>query len=294
MRGSFFLFCAALLWGISFLPQKHSTDSLGPLWACAFRFLLAAPLALTIARKRISTLKTHEKKGAVVLGVLLCGAFALQTAGLATSDISRVSLITGLYAAFVPIFAPLFGLPLPRPLAILGLIVGLVGMAFLIGGDGSVDISDSSSWGDVLTFVAALFTAFHVLTMARVAPQADGWAINALQICVMLVLMFPLAFIVEGPPNISAAPSETWWSLIFLAFFSSTVAFALQAIGQKSSSAPTASMIMLLEAPFACIFAMTLADEVLADLQVVGAVLLFCGVFLSVIADLRTHGRTDA
>ena len=98
--GALLLLVAAVVWGFAFVPQKLTVVALLPLQATALRFLLAAPLALAVANKRLLTPKV-KMRHAWLLGVMLFAAYAFQTAGLVYAPVARVSLITGLYAVLV-------------------------------------------------------------------------------------------------------------------------------------------------------------------------------------------------
>src|SRR5690349_16887148 len=98
--GAALLLVAAVVWGFAFVPQKLTVVALLPLQATALRFLIAAPLALVVANKRLRA-PGVEPKHAIGLGVLLFVVYALQTWALVLTPVARVSLITGSYAVFV-------------------------------------------------------------------------------------------------------------------------------------------------------------------------------------------------
>ncbi len=283
-QGPLFLLGSAALWGLAFVPQRLTTEPMGPLYACAFRFALAGPFALLVAGRRLRTLTGMQLRGAALLGVILGVSFVTQTAGITQTDVSRVSLITGLYAAFVPLLAPLFRLPGPRPLGWVGLLVSLAGSVLLVGALSS-EIATPLNLGDLLTLACALLTAVHMLLIGRLAPEVDPWALNAVQLTVIFLCVTPAAFALETAPALADIGASAWWSFVYLAVFSSTVSFAFQISGQRTTRPGTAALIMLLEAPVGATFAALWLDERMTGVQLSGAGLLLVGVVLSIRAD---------
>ena len=83
----------------------------------------------------------------------------------------------------------------------------------------------------------------------------------------------------------------TWISFVYLAVFSTVVAFTCQLFGQRHASAPTAAVIMLLETPVGVIGAVIAFDEVMSWSQWAGALVLLAGVSLSLWAEVKRSQR---
>jgi drug/metabolite transporter (DMT)-like permease len=138
-----------LVWGSTYLGISVAVDSIPPFFMAAARFLLAGTILLTwsIARDRRSfALPTRrEVRDSAIVGALLLGggmgfvAFAEQTVP---------SGIAALFIATMPIWVAIFGRiflgeRLPR-LAVIGVVVGFVGVAVLaapsiVGGTGAIE-----------------------------------------------------------------------------------------------------------------------------------------------------------
>ncbi|OGQ21804.1 MAG: hypothetical protein A2138_01815, partial [Deltaproteobacteria bacterium RBG_16_71_12] len=286
LLGALLLLIAACIWGGAFVPQKLTVVALPPLLATAVRFALAAPLALLLAGRRLRS-DAGDRRVPLALGVILLFAYATQTAALATVPVTRVSLITGLYAVFVPFLAPLFGLPRPRPLHWAGAGVALIGLLLLVGVVGGDALAVPLGVGDLLVLVHALFGALHVLVVSTAARRADPFVLNAQQLTVLLVLGAPIALLVDGTAPLAALDGRALIAFAYLAVLSTVVAFTCQIAGQRHASAPTAAVIMLLETPVGVIGAQLFFREAMAPLQWLGAAVVLCGVALSLVAELR-------
>ena len=73
----------------------------------------------------------------------------------------------------------------------------------------------------------------------------------------------------------------------------SLIAFSLQVLAQKKLTATTASMLCLLEGPFAFVFAAIFLSEKLNNLQVAGAVIILLCSFLTIFFDRPKNAETQ-
>lgn len=282
-RGILPLVTASLIWGIAFLPQSFTVRSFDGLWACALRFALALPFALVLARGRLRT--GLPLPLALSFGVLLYGAFLAQTEALRHTDVARVSLITGLYAVFTPLLAPLFGMRRPAPLQVLGALVAFGGLWGLT----RTGSTDALPWnrGDLLTLLHAGIAALHILLVGKYAPRVDPHALNALQIACVAALALPTAWLFGATPAYDQLRGLTLVSFLYLAIFSSVVAFALQLSGQRVASPSLCAVLFLLESPIGAALAALVLEEAMRPAQWLGAAVLLAGIALSLFAELR-------
>ena len=285
LLGSAFLVGAALFWGFGFYAQRVSIEEVTPLWAVAGRFALAAPLAVVaVIWRGLRGVRIPWRTGAL-LGVILYVIFALQTVALLHTPVTRVALITGLYAVFVPPLQPLFGLARPRALQLVAAVVALLGLVLLCGvvGDARA-LSVPPNVGDLYTLLMAVGSAVLVLLIGRAAPREDAVALNAVQILVMAAVAVVAAPLIEGAPP-AALSDRTLTSLLYLAVASTFLAFLFQVLGQQHVSPATASVLMLLETPIGVLAAVVILHERMAGFQWWGAALALVAVVVAVFAE---------
>lgn len=292
--GAGLLVGAAVIWGFAFVPQRLTVVDLPPLTATAVRFAIAAPLALVVAGARLRRPGVRVERAAL-LGVLLFFAYTLQTAGLVFAPVARVSLITGLYAVFVPMFAPLFGHARPTGAHWLGVILAVVGLLGLVGVVGGDALSSPLNVGDLLVLGHAAVSAFQVLLVGKLARTSDPYALNAIQLTTVLALALPAALLVDGLPGLAAVgalDAKTLGAFLYLAVFSTVLGFTFQIVGQRHTSAPTAAVVMLLETPVGVLGALLFLDESMGLGQWIGALVLVAGVVVSLLPELIRSERT--
>ncbi|HEY4221396.1 MAG TPA: DMT family transporter [Myxococcota bacterium] len=286
--GALLLLAAAIVWGFAFVPQKMTVVGLPPMTATALRFLIAAPLAFALANKRVQQ-PGVSVGAAVLLGFILFAIYSLQTAGLVYAPVARVSLITGMYAVFVPLFAPLFGHARPTLLHWAGVLLataGLLALTGVVGGTGDL-LAVPLNKGDLFVLAHAIISAFQVLLVGKLAQKADPRALNAIQLGTVIALALPVALVVDGVPSLASISTTTWLSFGYLAVFSTVLAFTCQIVGQRYTSPPTAAVIMLLETPLGVIGALLFLKEQMAPLQWLGAAVLLSGVCVSLYAEMQ-------
>ena len=75
---SMLLLLATGLWGVGFVAVSNTLQVMHPLWSNAWRFVLAAPLALLLFRTRLVWDRAHQGAAAVA-GACLALAFLFQT-----------------------------------------------------------------------------------------------------------------------------------------------------------------------------------------------------------------------
>ena len=259
IRHALLLTLTPLLWGFGFVGARWSLEGAGPLWANAYRFLLALALLLVLCARHLRTLRRADLRAACLLGVPLFLAFSFQTASLLRTSIARASFITCLYAVFVPVLAIALG----RERARLGhftlVTLALVGMALLsgVGDQGAAGLGR----GELYVLICALACALQILAADVLSGRRPALVLNLLQTACVAVLSVVAALAIEGPPPLDRLGARSIWALLYLAGPSSVGAFSIQLYAQTRLSASVASMIFLLEAPFGALAGLVLEGE---------------------------------
>ena len=128
--------------------------------------------------------------------------------------------------------------------------------------------------GDFLTVICALFWAAQI-TLAGSAVNETGrpLGISATQFAVTAVLALAVAAVIEpiSIADISAALGE----ILYVGIFSSGLAFALQIIGQRYTTAPQAAIFLSSEALFGASLGALLLGETIRPLGYAGCALMF-------------------
>lgn len=271
------LLLGPLIWGFGFVATKSTLAGSGPLWANAVRFCLASAVLLPLAVRGLRRVTWAQVGLGALLGVFLMLAFSFQTAGMVTTNVAHSSFITGLYAVFVPLFGLFFG-KRPRALQLVAAALAVGGLVLLTG---LATAEAKVSAGDWLILGCAVVSAVHILIVDRVAKDTDPLVLNWLQLATVSVLSVGAALALEGPAQVRWTRAIVAGQL-YLAIFSSGVAFTLQFWAQRRISPSAAAMVFLLEAPFGALAGRLFYGEQLGWLQWCGGLLMLGASYLAV------------
>jgi drug/metabolite transporter (DMT)-like permease len=220
------------VWGSTFLVIRYAIAGIPPVLMCALRLLSAGAALLAWARwTGVAWPRGREWRNAALVGVLLPGvgnvsvtvAVAHVPSGLVALLVSTIPLWMALLASFGPDPRP------PGRQAIVGLVLGFAGIAFLIGPGllAAHDTTLSPLWA-LVPVVGSLSWAWGSLWSRRArlpsAPMmSTGVGLVAAGVAALLVAL------VQGDLhkwNAAATPVSAWVSLAYLAAFGSVLGFS--------------------------------------------------------------------
>jgi drug/metabolite transporter (DMT)-like permease len=261
------------IWGVTFV-QVQDALALYPLFAfLAVRFAIStAVLAPFAVRSLLSTPREGIVAG-LGIGVLLAAAYGLQTAGLELTTVASTGFITGLYVVFTPLIALwLFGTRVPTA-AWIGVGFALVGLLLLNG------VPGGSTLGNALVLGNAVFQSFQIASMERFAPRYDPRVLTFLQMTTCFVGFLVIALVLgdlEMPEG-----RTVWGALIVTGVFAGALGYLIATWVQARTTAARAALVFTLEAPFAALFGVLLADEVLGWIGWIGCGVMLAGIVLA-------------
>lgn len=286
---------AGSLWGFGFIASVWALREMGPLTIIGMRFALATVVGLVISWAIPSLrrdLNWASMRLALMPGLLLSITLVLQTWGLMYTTATKSGFITCLYVLIVPLMERLWlKKRLPR-YHLLFAFIALIGVALicdlpsvLLRSTNPAAANAKLMWnfGDLLTFLCAIAASLQILWFAFISDRIrSAFVFNIWQSVWAGMIPFALALTVGRPP---LWPSQTLplVGLLTLAFGSTLIAFAFQVRAQKKLSPSLASLLYLLESPFATLFAIYFLDESLRTAQWVGAGLIMTAVLSSTI-----------
>jgi drug/metabolite transporter (DMT)-like permease len=262
-----------VIWGVTFV-QVQDAIALYPLFAfLAVRFVIST---VVLAPFAFGTLLRLPRSGYVVgigVGGLLAAAYALQTAGLDRTTVASTGFITGLYVVFTPLLAlAFFGTAVPRALW-LGIALSVVGLLLLNG------VPGGSTLGNVLVLGNAAFQAFQITAMERYAPRYDPRALTFLQMGTAAVAFTVIALVLG---DLEVPHGRTVWSaLIVTGVFAGALGYLIATWVQARTTAARAALVFTLEAPFAVLAGVLLADETLGWAGWLGCGVMMAGILVA-------------
>jgi drug/metabolite transporter (DMT)-like permease len=262
-----------VIWGITFV-QVQNAIALYPLFAfLAVRFTISTAVLAPFAYGSLRRLPASGYVVGVGVGGLLGAAYALQTAGLDRTTVASTGFITGLYVVFTPLLAlAFFGTAVPRALW-LGITLSVVGLLLLNG------VPGGSTLGNVLVLGNAVFQALQITAMERYAPRYDPRALTFLQMGTSAVAFIVIALALG---DLQAPHGRTVWSaLIVTGVFAGALGYLIATWVQARTTAARAALVFTLEAPFAALAGVLLADEILGWAGWLGCGVMMAGILVA-------------
>lgn len=298
------IYCAAI-WGSTFFVVRDAVDHVHPVTLVGYRFTLAALLLLPLILARrmnpfAGLFGNPVGAGAspapgrrlgislgpgLSLGLILWLLYIAQTWGLTITSAANSGFITGLFIVFVPFVAWLLDRSPILPVKLLAVAIATYGLFLLSGGMSGINS------GDVLTLLAALTYAMHVLYTGRYAKQPhDPYVLTFQQVLVTGVLSLLTCGLTHGlhalNPELPAfsfglGNAHSAWAILFLTIFPTLSAFLLQLICQRYVDPLRTALIFVLEPVFGALFSWTLGGEAFIPLRALGGLLIVAAMLLS-------------
>lgn len=278
MKYRLLLLSAALIWGFAFVAQVVGMDTVGPFTFNGVRFVIGSLALLPFLyfhREEKSPVSTSIPLWAAFLmvGIPLFLGATLQQVGLQYTTASKASFLTANYLLMVPIAGLFLGQPLLRNYLI-GAILAMTGVYFI-----SITEDLTISYGDGLMLICAMAFTLQIHMLNYLTQRFSPVLLSAGQFMVTGLLNLLLAFLFETPTL--AGLQGAAWPILYTGILSTSVAYTLQAVGQKYMPPTEASMILSMEMVFGGISGILFLDESFTLRQTIGVIDMTCGVFLS-------------
>lgn len=270
--GSLMLFCATLIWGLSYTIQSLSSKNLGPFTVVFFKGLggfLLLPLII-LGKHRI------DKKtilSGMLIGLVAFGGCIFQQFGIMNSTVSKAGFITTLYIIFVPLFGIFLGSK-PNKKIIISVLVAVCGLYFLC-----FSKQESLGIGDTYLLICSLIFALQIILIDRFTRKHDPLSITFISQSTICVLSSIFMFI-NDKPTISAIGSSLPL-ILYMVFISGMIAQTIQIVFQKDCGPELSSLIMSFESVFSTIFGWIVLSQVLSIQEIFGCVLVFIGILIA-------------
>lgn len=273
---------ATSLWGFGFIATIWALQSFTTPELLILRFLFAFIIGKFIFsigkwNKAQVTYWQHDFKLSLVGGFFLAATLILQTIGLQYTTATKSGFLTSLYVILIPIINQ-FIFKMKTHFRIYMLAVLACAGAWLLMNVGKAQLNP----GDLWTLACAIMASLHIIYLARVSKKIESpFLFNNFQNMWCLIFTIPLVFRQESI-NLTVGSPLAWAGILSVAVGSSVIAFLIQIRTQKILSVTTASMLFLLESPFAFLYSALLLHERLEPTQLVGAGVILLASYLAV------------
>ncbi len=283
------LIIAASIWGFAFVATKWGLQSFSPMELLFYRFIIGVISGEILhfgLFRRGFTFDISEVRKAFPAAALLSLFLIPQTIGMLYTTATNSGFLTTLYIIFVPVLNHFFFKVKTDSKVYITVAIAIFGAFLLMGGR-----FDNVNKGDLVTLTCAVAGALHIIYLGRVSRHVkDVVRFNNWQTLFCLIAVLPFMTLQESW-HFSEVSQISWGGLIFLGAGSSAIAFIFQIRGQKVLSDTTASMLFLLESPFAFAFGYLFLSERLTPIQWAGAIVILISSGLTILWDSSAHSK---
>ncbi len=267
------LLLVALIWGSGFVATKTTLVEVTPYYLMAFRFAIGTLLLGVFFWKRLITATKQDLIAGSVIGFFMFSAFAAQTIGLLYTTVSKQAFLTGTNVVIVPFLAWALYRKKPDGFAFLATFIALAGIALL-----TLQGSLSLGLGDSLTLLCAVLFAGHIVSIGHFAKDQDPIVLATIQMAFTTVFSFIFAAGSGEPWPVPNMTGSGWGGIIYMGIASSFIAFTIQNVAQKYTTATHAALILCLESVFGTLLSVWLLGESLTLKMILGCVLILLAI----------------
>ena len=272
--GDGMLLITAIVWGSGFVVTAIALEYLSAYQVMAGRFILAAIILSLLFGKKFKTFtKSVIWKGAI-LGTILYIGFALQTVGLEYTTPSKNAFLTAVNVVIVPLIAYLVYKRKVDRYETIGSIITLIGIGFL-----SLQGSMTISIGDALSLACAVAFAFDIFYTNHFVKKEDALSLTIVQF-ITASFIAVIAVLIQGDIP-TTFEKEALYSIIYLAVFSTTIAYVCQNIAFQYTTATKGAIILSLESFFGMLLSVLFLHEVLTGRMIIGAALIMIAILIT-------------
>jgi len=272
-----------LIWGTTFIAQDTGMEFIGPYVFNAVRFfvgfLALIPFYLILEKKNTVTIISKNRSKfiylAILVGIFLFLASALQQVALLYTDVANAAFFTIFYVPMVPIIV--FFLFKKKIHWSVWPAVTLC----VIGGYFLTNFHDATvRLGDSLVLIGALFWSLHIIFIGIIVEEFNAPILIGLiqtlivSICSLILALFYEEFILINILNQKI-------QILYAGILSGGIAFVLQIYAQKNIQPAPSAIIFSLEGVFATVAAWIILSQLLNFNNILGCCFILIGVLIS-------------
>ena len=163
---------------------------------------------------------------------------------------------------------------------IFGIILGLIGTAFLILYGKSVGNATNATLGNFLVFVNATSYGLYLVIVKKLMDKYNAFNFAKWIYLIGFIMVLPFGWSEFQAIDWALMPMDIYLKIGFVVVFSTFLTYLLNLLTMRELKPTTISVFVYLQPLFATIFAISLGKDELTLVKIVSAVLIFIGVYL--------------
>ena len=199
-----------------------------------------------------------------------------------------LTLTTPISASVIMVSTPMIVLVLSaimikeriRKRMVFGIVLGLIGTAFLILYGKSVGNATNASLGNFLVFVNASSYGLYLVLIKKLMDKYNAFTFVKWVYLIGFFMVLPFGWDEFEAVNWTLLPIDIYWKIGFVVVFSTFLTYLLNLLSMKELKPTTIAVFVYLQPVFATIFAISLGKDELTLVKIISAIFIFTGVYL--------------
>jgi drug/metabolite transporter (DMT)-like permease len=163
---------------------------------------------------------------------------------------------------------------------VFGIILGLVGTAFLILYGKSIGDATNANLGNLLVFANAISYGFYLIVVKKLMEKYNAFTFVKWIYLFGFIMVLPFGYTELQAVAFTTIPFDIAWKIGFVVVFSTFLTYLLNLLSMKELKPTTVAVFIYLQPVFATVFAIGLGKDELNLVKIGAAILIFSGVFL--------------
>jgi len=273
----------SIIYGVTFTIAKDVM----PYYIDAYGFILLRVGGSGILFWLIWLLLPKEKIALVDFPRIIAAAFFGVAFNMLTF-FKGLSLTSPISAAVIMVTTPMIVLVLSALIIkermlkrrVLGIVLGLVGTAFLILYGKSIGSATHAGLGNFLVFLNAVSYGFYLIIVKKLMDKYNAFSFVRWIYLFGFLMVLPFGWSQFEAVNWSTVPAIISWKIGFVVAFSTFLTYLLNLLSMKELKPTTVAVFIYLQPLFATVFAIGLGKDELNWVKISAAILIFSGVYL--------------
>lgn len=282
-----FLILANIIWGASFPIYKWSLEEVPTFTFVFLRFFLAALILLPFVIKKVRIAK-QDYKNLIVMSLLSVSIqIPLLFLGLKLTPSINAPVIISFGPIILIVASILFLKEKPKTKVVAGTLISLLGIMTIIFRPVLEAGFSGSIFGSLLIFLATICGVIQVVLLRKLTVRNDPLVLVFWMFLIGSLPLLPFVFWEAQSFNlISDMTIKGLTGILFAIYFASILAHFFFVYGTKYIKASEVGIFSYVDPIATIMVAIPLLNEVITPTYLVGAMLVFLGIF---IAENRLH-----
>jgi drug/metabolite transporter (DMT)-like permease len=271
-----------VIWATTPLAIKWSGESVGFLFGVSARMLIGVLLASLLILVLRRPWRWHKRAVLAYMAVALglYGSMLMVYWGAQFIPSGLISVIFGLTPLFTGVMAwLLLGERSLTPSKLIGMSLGLVGLAIIFGSEEETGVSGSVWMGLAAAVISVLVYSLSTVWVKRLNAQVSALEMTAGGL-VIANCLYLLTWVLSGSELPRSVPDKELWSIAYLGVFGSVFGFVMFYYALSRVQASTMALITLITPVLALLLGYFLNAEKVGSLALLGSAMILLGLVL--------------